>query len=118
MAHLDFDGLDGVAVKEIQSLRVDFSSLLVCSQWWHVEVGDPSLSPCEELQAPGGAMVLSLFPDPYRATSESNKELSPFDDWSLKHVSLAENGVATSIAISVTLVHCYQFYLAIRVSAG
>lgn len=64
MAHLDFAGLDGGFLSRPLSrfdlsstfsccesstvfLRVDFSLLLVCSQWWHVEVGDPSLGPCE-----------------------------------------------------------------------
>ncbi|KAG5397829.1 hypothetical protein IGI04_019643, partial [Brassica rapa subsp. trilocularis] len=78
MAHLDFAGLDGGFLSRPLSrfdlsstfsccesstvfLRVDFSLLLVCSQWWHVEVGDPSLGPCEELQAPGGAMVFVII---------------------------------------------------------
>ena len=64
IGHLDFAGLDGGFLSRPLSrfdlsstfsccesstvfLRVDFSLLLVCSQWWHVEVGDPSLGPCE-----------------------------------------------------------------------
>ncbi|WZY94412.1 hypothetical protein YC2023_066741 [Brassica napus] len=65
MAHLDFAGLDGGFLPRPLSrfnlsstfsccesssvfLRVDFSLLLVCSQWWHVE-------------APGGAMVFVII---------------------------------------------------------
>lgn len=64
MAHLDFTGLDdgflsrplsrfdlsstfSCCERSTDFLRVDFRLLLVCSQWWHVEVGGSSLSPCE-----------------------------------------------------------------------
>ncbi|CAH8372573.1 unnamed protein product [Eruca vesicaria subsp. sativa] len=35
-----------------------------------------------------------------------------FEDWSLEHVSLDNNGVIISIAISVTRDHHYQSYMA------